>query len=150
MLFCEQDTTLSGDGFVIEAGWPMFGGIHRAGVDAALGKNAMNLNGVDQAHPVGTSHGLLLDARFPLRLSDDHDRCGLHVAANAAGFDPAGRAAREILAEGDKVLCFTQFTEFAEMLLPHLSARFGTDVAYLHGGTTKKRRDELVRRFLVR
>jgi SNF2 family DNA or RNA helicase len=53
----------------------------------------------------------------------------------------------EILAEGDKVLCFTQFTEFAEMLLPHLSARFGTDVAYLHGGTSKKRRDELVNLF---
>ena len=53
----------------------------------------------------------------------------------------------EILAEGDKALCFTQFTEFAEMLLPHLSARFGTDVAYLHGGTTRKRRDEMVTRF---
>src|SRR5215467_3145328 len=53
----------------------------------------------------------------------------------------------EILAEGDKALCFTQFTEFAAMLLPHLSARFGTDVAYLHGGTTRKRRDEMVTRF---
>ncbi|HEY1624776.1 MAG TPA: DEAD/DEAH box helicase, partial [Streptosporangiaceae bacterium] len=53
----------------------------------------------------------------------------------------------EILAEGDRVLCFTQFTAFAEMLLPHLSARFGTDVAYLHGGTPKKRRDEMVERF---
>jgi SNF2 family DNA or RNA helicase len=53
----------------------------------------------------------------------------------------------EILAEGDKVLCFSQFTEFTEMLLPHLSARFGTDVAYLHGGTPKKRRDEIVAGF---
>jgi SNF2 family DNA or RNA helicase len=53
----------------------------------------------------------------------------------------------EILAEGDKVLCFTQFTEFAEMLLPHLAALFGTDIAYLHGGTPKARRDELVTRF---
>jgi SNF2 family DNA or RNA helicase len=53
----------------------------------------------------------------------------------------------EILAEGDRVLCFTQFTEFAEMLVPHLAARFGRDVAYLHGGTPKKRRDELVERF---
>jgi SNF2 family DNA or RNA helicase len=53
----------------------------------------------------------------------------------------------EILAEGDKVLCFTQFTEFAELLLPHLAARFGTDVAYLHGGTPKLRRDEMVARF---
>ncbi|MBO0878144.1 MAG: DEAD/DEAH box helicase, partial [Pseudonocardia sp.] len=53
----------------------------------------------------------------------------------------------EILAEGDKVLCFTQFTEFAEMLVPHLSARFDTEVLYLHGGTPKKRRDEMVQRF---
>jgi SNF2 family DNA or RNA helicase len=53
----------------------------------------------------------------------------------------------EILAEGDKALLFTQFTEFAAMLLPHLAARFGTDIAYLHGGTSKKRRDELVTRF---
>lgn len=53
----------------------------------------------------------------------------------------------EILAEGDRVLCFTQFTEFAEMLLPHLAARFGTDVAYLHGGSTKRSRDEMVTRF---
>ncbi|WP_253905680.1 DEAD/DEAH box helicase [Arthrobacter sp. H5] len=53
----------------------------------------------------------------------------------------------EILAEGDKVLCFTQYTEFAEMLLPHLAARFDTDVAYLHGGTTRQNRTEMVRRF---
>lgn len=53
----------------------------------------------------------------------------------------------EILAEGDQVLCFTQYTEFAEMLVPHLAARFNTDVAYLHGGTTKKRRDEMVAQF---
>jgi SNF2 family DNA or RNA helicase len=53
----------------------------------------------------------------------------------------------EILAEGDRVLCFTQFTEFAEMLVPHLSARFGTDVAYLHGGVPSKRRDEMVAAF---
>ena len=41
----------------------------------------------------------------------------------------------EVLAEGDKALCFTQFTEFGEMLVPHLSARFDTEVLYLHGGT---------------
>ncbi|MFL6117179.1 MAG: DEAD/DEAH box helicase, partial [Catenulispora sp.] len=53
----------------------------------------------------------------------------------------------EILAEGHRALCFTQYTEFAEMLLPHLAARFGQDVAYLHGGTPKKRRDEIVAEF---
>ncbi|MBC8091273.1 MAG: DEAD/DEAH box helicase, partial [Pseudonocardia sp.] len=53
----------------------------------------------------------------------------------------------EILDEGDRAICFTQFTEFGHMLVPHLSARFDTDVAYLHGGTPKKRRDEMVARF---
>ncbi len=53
----------------------------------------------------------------------------------------------EILAEGDRVLCFTQYTEFAEMLVPHLAAHFGQDVLYLHGGTPKARRDEMVERF---
>ncbi|MET3767769.1 SNF2 family DNA or RNA helicase [Marisediminicola sp. UYEF4] len=53
----------------------------------------------------------------------------------------------EILAEGDKVLCFTHYTEFAEMLMPHIAARFDTDVAYLHGGTSRQNRTELVRRF---
>jgi SNF2 family DNA or RNA helicase len=53
----------------------------------------------------------------------------------------------ELLAEGDRALCFTQFTEFAEMLVPHLSARFDQEVLYLHGGTPRARRDEMVRRF---
>jgi hypothetical protein len=33
------------------------------------------------------------------------------------------------------------------MLVPHLAARFGQDVLYLHGGTPRTRRDELVARF---
>ncbi|MHA6509034.1 DEAD/DEAH box helicase [Tessaracoccus sp. Y1736] len=53
----------------------------------------------------------------------------------------------EILAEGDRVLCFTQYTEFAELLVPHLAARFDTDPAYLSGSTSRERRSELVERF---
>ncbi|MCI2424181.1 DEAD/DEAH box helicase [Saccharopolyspora sp. K220] len=52
-----------------------------------------------------------------------------------------------VLADGDKALCFTQFAEFGGMLVPHLSARFDTEVLFLHGGTTKKARDEMVQRF---
>jgi SNF2 family DNA or RNA helicase len=53
----------------------------------------------------------------------------------------------EVIAEGDKALLFTQYTDFAELLLPHLSARFDTEVLYLHGATSQRRRDELVARF---
>ncbi|WP_370517546.1 SNF2-related protein [Pseudactinotalea sp. HY160] len=71
----------------------------------------------------------------------------------------SGKVARlhEILAEiigaGEKALLFTQYTEFADMLLPHLAAAYGSPgaggsgVLYLHGGTPRFRRDELVQRF---
>jgi hypothetical protein len=72
------------------------------------------------------------------------------------GFPIAGRSGKlarleeileEALAEGDKVLCFTQFAEFGSMLVPHLSGRFDTEVLFLHGGTTKTARDTMVERF---
>lgn len=74
-----------------------------------------------------------------------HDRSS--VGARSGKVIRLEEVLEEILAEGDRVLCFTQFTAFAEMLVPHLAARFGQDVAYLHGGVPKKRRDEMVARF---
>src|SRR6202023_1577432 len=53
----------------------------------------------------------------------------------------------EIAAEGDKALCFTQYAEFGRMLQPYLAARTGCPVLFLHGGTSRKQRDELVARF---
>jgi SNF2 family DNA or RNA helicase len=74
-----------------------------------------------------------------------HDRSA--VGARSGKVIRLEEICEEILAEGDKALLFTQFTEFAAMLLPHLAARFGTDISYLHGGTSKKHRDELVTKF---
>jgi SNF2 family DNA or RNA helicase len=53
----------------------------------------------------------------------------------------------EVVAEGDKALCFTQYAEFGAMLQPHLAARLGCPVLYLHGGTPKKQRDAMVAAF---
>jgi SNF2 family DNA or RNA helicase len=53
----------------------------------------------------------------------------------------------EIVAEGDKALCFTQYAEFGRMLQPHLAARLGCPVLFLHGGTPKKQRDAMVEEF---
>ena len=50
----------------------------------------------------------------------------------------------EVLAEGDRALCFTQFAEFGHLLVPHLSARLDTEVAFLHGGIPRRRREEIV------
>ncbi|HEY2224673.1 DEAD/DEAH box helicase [Actinomycetospora sp.] len=53
----------------------------------------------------------------------------------------------EILAAGEKALLFTQFTEFGDMLAPHLAARFGVEVLWLHGGTSRRARDRMVEEF---
>ena len=51
------------------------------------------------------------------------------------------------LARGESVLCFTQYARFGAMLTPHLAARFGVPVRYLHGGTPRVARDEMVASF---
>jgi SNF2 family DNA or RNA helicase len=53
----------------------------------------------------------------------------------------------EVIAEGDKALCFTQYAEFARLLQPHLAARLGCPVLLLDGKTPKAGRDSLVAQF---
>jgi SNF2 family DNA or RNA helicase len=53
----------------------------------------------------------------------------------------------EVVAAGERALCFTQYAEFGRMLQPHLAARLGCPVLFLHGGTPKKRRDTMVEEF---
>ncbi|WP_043709887.1 DEAD/DEAH box helicase [Corallococcus macrosporus] len=53
----------------------------------------------------------------------------------------------EALSAGDKALVFTQFREMGDKLVTHLSERLGHEVLFLHGGTSRKARDEMVRRF---
>ncbi|NMI01041.1 DEAD/DEAH box helicase [Pseudonocardia acidicola] len=98
--------------------------------------------------------GNVLAAMAKLKQVCNHPAQLLHDGSGASGLGHrSGKVIRleeilgEILAEGDKVLCFTQFTEFAGMLVPHLSARFDHEVLYLHGGTPKRKRDEMVARF---
>jgi SNF2 family DNA or RNA helicase len=52
-----------------------------------------------------------------------------------------------ILADGERALCFTQFARFGALLTPHLAARFGVPVRYLHGGTPRGARDAMVAAF---
>ncbi len=53
----------------------------------------------------------------------------------------------EAIAAGDKALVFTQFREMGDKLVEHLASTLGCEVIFLHGGTPKKTRDEMVRRF---
>jgi hypothetical protein len=53
----------------------------------------------------------------------------------------------EAVAAGDKALVFTHFREMGERLVAHFEASLGEQVVFLHGGTPKRARDEMVRRF---
>ncbi|MCD6343803.1 MAG: DEAD/DEAH box helicase [Spirochaetaceae bacterium] len=52
-----------------------------------------------------------------------------------------------ILENNEKVLIFTQFREMGLILQEMIRDRFGIDSMFLHGGTSRKNRDEMVERF---
>ena len=53
----------------------------------------------------------------------------------------------EVLASGDKALIFTQFKEMGDRLQVHLKDVLGFEPPFLHGGSTREQRDEMVRSF---
>ncbi len=106
---------------------------------------------IEAAEPGIERRGLVLATMAKLKQVCNHPA---HLLADGSRLDGrSGKLARleeigeEVIAAGDKALCFTQYAEFGHMLQPYLAARLGCEVLYLHGGTPKKRRDELVTAF---
>ena len=117
--------------------------LYRAVVDDMLGK-------IDGSEGIERK-GMVLSTITKLKQVCNHPaqflRDGSRIAGRSGKLARAEELIEEALAEGDRVLCFTQFAEYGAMLVPHLSARFDTEVAYLHGGTPKNARDRMVERF---
>ena len=95
--------------------------------------------------------GIILAALMKLKQVCNHPA---HLLKDHSELDGrSGKLARmeeilaEALVEGDKALCFTQFAEFGHRLRGHLQERLGREVLFLHGGTSKTLRDEMVERF---
>ena len=109
------------------------------------------LSRIEEAEDDISRRGLVLATMAKLKQVCNHPAHLLGDGSRLAG--RSGKLARleeicdEIVAEGDKALCFTQYAEFGRMLQPHLAARLGCPVLFLHGGTTKKQRDEMVKTF---
>ena len=95
--------------------------------------------------------GLVLATMTKLKQVCNHPAHLLRDGSRLAG--RSGKLARleeildEVLDLGEKALLFTQYAEFGGMLRAHLSARFGREVSFLHGGVPKTARDSLVARF---
>ncbi|BAC18073.1 SNF2 family N-terminal domain protein [Corynebacterium efficiens YS-314] len=53
----------------------------------------------------------------------------------------------DAVAQERRMLIFTQYTAFGQLLAPYLSDRLGVDIPFLHGGVSKLGRDRMVARF---
>jgi SNF2 family DNA or RNA helicase len=72
---------------------------------------------------------------------------GSRLAGRSGKLERLEEICDEVIADGDKALCFTQYAEFGRMLQPYLASRLGCPVLYLHGGTPKRQRDAMVAQF---
>jgi SNF2 family DNA or RNA helicase len=109
------------------------------------------LSRIESAADDISRRGLVLATMAKLKQVCNHPA---HLLGDGSRLDGrSGKLARleelceEIVAEGDKALCFTQYAEFGRMLQPYLAARTGCPVLFLHGGTSKPQRDAMVARF---
>ena len=53
----------------------------------------------------------------------------------------------EVMEVGDRALVLSQFAKMGEILRRHLQERFGREVLFLHGGVSRRKRDQMVDRF---
>jgi len=117
--------------------------LYQAVVDEMLAK-AARATGIERS-------GVILAALMKLKQACNHPAHLLKDRSDLNG--RSGKLARleeiltEALSEGDRALCFTQFAEFGHILRGHLQDRLGREVLFLHGGTPKSARDEMVQRF---
>ena len=102
-------------------------------------------------------HGLVLSMMMQLKQICNHPVQYLHQKSKAGAeasldnrsgkLERLGELLEEVLAEKDRSLIFTQFAEMGELLADYLPKAFGAGTQFLHGGTSAKMRDQMVRRF---
>jgi len=95
--------------------------------------------------------GQILAALTKLKQICNHPSLFLQDGSALAG--RSGKLSRleemlyEVLAGGDRALIFTQFAGMGAMLKHYLQEKLGVEALFLHGGTTRKQRDDMIQRF---
>jgi SNF2 family DNA or RNA helicase len=95
--------------------------------------------------------GLVLATLMKLKQLCNHPaqflRDGSAMVHRSGKLDRLTEMLAEAVETGDRSLVFTQFAEMGGILERHLRENFGIEVLFLHGGTPRKRRDEMIDRF---
>lgn len=95
--------------------------------------------------------GQILAALTKLKQICNHPALFLQDASSLDG--RSGKLSRleemlyEVLAGGDSALIFTQYAAMGAMLRHHIQEKLGVEALFLHGGTSRKKRDDMVQRF---
>ena len=120
----------------------------QASLYEAVGEEAMkNLEGTDGIQ----RKGVILALLSKLKQVCNHPRQFLGDNSPIPG--RSGKLTRlmemleEVIEVEDRALVFTQFAQMGGILQRHLQEAFGREVIFLHGGITKKRRDQMIERF---
>ncbi|MDT5027261.1 MAG: hypothetical protein QOE61_3687, partial [Micromonosporaceae bacterium] len=118
--------------------------LYRAVVDELLLK-------LNEGRAGNQRKGLVLAAMTKLKQVCNHPAQllgdGSPVSGRSGKIDRLEEILANALAGGDRALVFTQYARLGAMLVPHLRAHLGAEVAFLHGGTAKGARDAMVERF---
>ncbi|MEU1889104.1 DEAD/DEAH box helicase [Micromonospora sp. WMMD987] len=117
--------------------------LYRAVVDEMLAKIESSTGMERRGLVLATMTRLKQVCNHPAQLLRD----GSPLAGRSGKLQRLEEIVDEVLAADEKALLFTQYAEFGALLRGHLSARFGREVLYLHGGVGKADRDDLVTRF---
>ena len=96
--------------------------------------------------------GLILSTLMKLKQVCNHPAQFLQDGSDFSGershkLSRLGEMVEEALESGESLLVFTQFTEIGEALERYIRHTLRRDTYYLHGGTSAKRREEMVAEF---
>jgi SNF2 family DNA or RNA helicase len=96
--------------------------------------------------------GLMLSTLMKLKQICNHPRQFLQdnsefTATRSHKLQRLGEMLEEVTAEGDSLLIFTQFTEIGEALQQYLKQALHYRAYYLHGGTSRPKREQMISEF---
>jgi SNF2 family DNA or RNA helicase len=100
--------------------------------------------------------GMVLSMLMQLKQICNHPVQYLHQGETYSPFEDHHRSGKlkrfhaileEVLAEGDRMLIFSQFTEMGDLLKRYIQERFGVQTLFLHGSTRPQKRTEMVEQF---
>ncbi len=96
--------------------------------------------------------GLILSTLLRLKQICNHPRQFLQdnsdfLPTRSHKLERLGEMLEEVMAEGDSFLIFTQFTEIGEALKTYLKQTLYYNTYYIHGGTNRQKREQMITQF---